>query len=877
MILPIFSWWLISGIFAAAVFPISWHIFHRLPDRGYGFLRTFGLVLCGYGFWMGASLQLLPNNYSGVVTTLLVLIMIAFFTARGSWHQMRAWLHARRRSVLFMELVFLLAFVGWAWVRANNPEITGTEKPMELAFVNSILRSEGFPPRDPWLSGYAISYYYFGYVLISMLTMLSGVAPGVGFNLGNSLWFGLVAVGSYSLIYNWINRSSQGEPRYLPALVGPLATLISGNLGGFLEVLHSKHVFWRPGVDGVLQSRFWTWLGLENLENAPIGSPGWLPQRYLWWWRSSRVIRDLDLNGIPIGTQSIDEFPFFSFLLADNHPHLLALPVALLALGFSLQLILQPIVDPGSAASGFRLRLDQRRIYPWLIGQVLLSLMLSLLGAGPMWTLAGVLIGFIKWMLLTGLILLGCYVGFLLFSGRLATQLSRGQLVFGGWLFGSLAFLNTWDFLPYLAVIAFIVLWRTRNQGVLSTLKASSPSLLMFVLLGAAFYLPWYPTFASQLSGILPHMLQPTRLPHFITMFGPLLAPISIWLLLELVRAWRKAEWRWMLGLTLGVPAGLLLTSWLLAFGIVLTDGGAFSRESLLGILGVASLDEMIRSTLRIRLTGSWTAISLGGILAAAVVLLRRNWERGGETDSNVWVHFLIIVGALLILGPEFLYLRDQFGLRMNTIFKFYYATWILWSLAAGILIIRLWGQRGIRWLPIQAIAVIPLLMGLVYPVFSVWTKTHGFQPVHGRTLDGSMHPSYMNSDDREAIQWMNTHLPDGVLAEAVGGSYTYYARVSTHTGLPTVLGWPGHEGQWRGGYQEQGSRQEDLRQLYQSPDWTTTLSILDRYAIDYVYLGELERQTYPPIFEAKFEAFMELIYANGSVHIYGRSGGPSQ
>ena len=123
----------------------------------------------------------------------------------------------------------------------------------------------------------------------------------------------------------------------------------------------------------------------------------------------------------------------------------------------------------------------------------------------------------------------------------------------------------------------------------------------------------------------------------------------------------------------------------------------------------------------------------------------------------------------------------------------------------------------------------------------------------------------------------MISHLPDGVLAEAVGGSYTYYARVSTHTGLPTVLGWPGHEGQWRGGYLEQGSRQEDLRQLYQSPDWSTTLSVLDRYAIDYVYLGELERQTYPPIFEAKFEAFMELIYANDSVHIYGRSGGPSQ
>jgi len=116
--------------------------------------------------------------------------------------------------------------------------------------------------------------------------------------------------------------------------------------------------------------------------------------------------------------------------------------------------------------------------------------------------------------------------------------------------------------------------------------------------------------------------------------------------------------------------------------------------------------------------------------------------------------------------------------------------------------------------------------------------------------------------------------LEDGVIAEAVGGSYTYYTRVSTHTGLPTVLGWPGHEGQWRGGYLEQGSRQDDIRQLYQSSDWPTTQAILDRYEIDYVFIGDLERQTYPPVYEAKFDAFMDLIYTNESVRIYAREGG---
>ena len=84
-----------------------------------------------------------------------------------------------------VEALFLLAFAAWAFVRAANPEAVGTEKPMELAFINAILRSPAFPPHDPWLSGYAISYYYFGYVLVAMLAKTGGTSGGVAFNLGD--------------------------------------------------------------------------------------------------------------------------------------------------------------------------------------------------------------------------------------------------------------------------------------------------------------------------------------------------------------------------------------------------------------------------------------------------------------------------------------------------------------------------------------------------------------------------------------------------------------------------------------------------------------------------------------------------------------------
>jgi uncharacterized membrane protein len=200
--------------------------------------------------------------------------------------------------------------------------------------------------------------------------------------------------------------------------------------------------------------------------------------------------------------------------------------------------------------------------------------------------------------------------------------------------------------------------------------------------------------------------------------------------------------------------------------GIILfSGGGGFTLETMLSTLGVSSMEELIRSTLQIRVTGSWTALYLGAMIASAVVLLRRRWRDTQPATSQGWIAFLIILGALLVIGPEFLYLRDQFGLRMNTIFKFYFSAWILWSLAGGMVLINLWRKRTLRWIPVQIGAMIPLLLGLVYPVFSVWTKTEQFNPSYGRSLDGSLHPGYMNTDDRDAINWMNAYLPDGIVA----------------------------------------------------------------------------------------------------------------
>jgi uncharacterized membrane protein len=158
--------------------------------------------------------------------------------------------------------------------------------------------------------------------------------------------------------------------------------------------------------------------------------------------------------------------------------------------------------------------------------------------------------------------------------------------------------------------------------------------------------------------------------------------------------------------------------------------------------------------------------------------------------------------------------------------------------------------------------------MGLFYPAFSLPSKTDKFKINNPsqRTLDGSAYLAGFLPEDYQAFVFMKS-LEPGVVAEAVGGQYSEYARVATFTGMPAVLGWPGHESQWRDNAL-QGSRQGDIQTLYTTPDWAIAQEILNRYNIRYVYVGPLERSTYP-VNEEKFSLFLKLVYQQGNVTIY--------
>jgi len=106
------------------------------------------------------------------------------------------------------------------------------------------------------------------------------------------------------------------------------------------------------------------------------------------------------------------------------------------------------------------------------------------------------------------------------------------------------------------------------------------------------------------------------------------------------------------------------------------------------------------------------------------------------------------------------------------------------------------------------------------------------------------------------------------VVAEAVGGQYSDYARIATHTGLPTVIGWPGHESQWGRTAEQMGSRADDIERLYRSGSWEEAKVILDQYHIRYVYIGSLELSKYQ-VNEMKFSGVLRLAFQSGRIVIY--------
>lgn len=735
------SWLVAVELLGLAVLPLAVHLFSRLPDRGYLFAKPLGILVVGYACWLLGVFGMLRFQRA-TVAVLLVALGVVCWAAWGRFSLKH--LSSALPAIWFSEGLFVLCLAAAALVRAFNPEISGTEKPMDFALLNGIHRSEVLPPEDPWMSGHSISYYYFGYLLLAMVAKLSAVPASVAYNLGVALAFALLLAGVHSLAFNALSALDIGRRismRLVAALLAPLMVGVMGNLEIGFEVLAAR---------GFGDPSFWQWVGIKGLQPA-LEAEGWFPTSHWWWWRASRIIPTIKPDGI-------NEFPYFSFLLGDLHPHFTALPWALLAVALSMA------APMGAAARKPEVDGD------WL------------------------------WVVVPAL--------------------SLGFLLVG----------NSWDFPTYTALFWLAVLAGSARKPIPAVRRLALTSVCSVLL-----YWPFLLGFSSQTRGI-GLSADKTPLLSMLIIFGPFFFILTCFLIW---RAWpssreqidRRARAR--RRALVGVGASLIFISWFVG-----------TTALLLGLLVMAG------AAYRLRLVDPEA--------------------EGPAPAAEGFLLLAVFLGLLLVLVPEYLFLVDLFGTRMNTVFKFHYQAWLMLGFASAVsaawMLTRM-RPLAARWFVVGGAALL-LCVALLYPVAATLSKTQNFRV--RPTLDGTAFYQTVRAEDYAAIRWLAQNVPGRpVVLEATGGEYSEYARVSTFSGLPTVLGWAGHEVQWRGRGEEPRQRAQDIEAMYRTADRATTMELLEKYRVEYVFVGSLEISLYGSDVAQRFDGLLEPVYRQGRVTIY--------
>jgi len=517
------------------------------------------------------------------------------------------------------------------------------------------------------------------------------------------------------------------------------------------------------------------------------------------------------------GDATINEFPFFTFFQADLHPHLLAFPFFIAAFALGYRFIEMPEPPPGP-------RLWLRRFAPIL----LVALVAGTAIAANKWNAPAI-----------GLLLLYCS------AARLIPSSERRDpaVVLGGFLgvlvatpiaYGLLQVLASVvspdlknGMIPALGVVALLIwLWPRIATPVMSPLQTGAAIGILFALLlltTFALFRPYEATYHLPFRGI-DRTSQTSGFVEFLGVWGLFFAVLipALWPRLDPSdEAGRRGA-----GLFIAVLAFLALAAAFFVRAKPVGNTAGLSTPALLPVLFLCGL--------------------------AAREVWRQWREEGAKAlgSPQFFSLFLLALGLAMIAGCEFVYFRDAYGdrlQRMNTIFKFYHQAWPLLAIATAVVAERRWRESGSApgvWVFRSAGAAVCLL-ALFYPVEAAAQRIRQHE---GRwTLESHSALVRRNRGDAAAIDWLRQRPGSSlVLLEATGDPYSEFARISTHTGIPTVLGWGNHESLWRENDKEIEVRANAIKTFFGTQDASTAYAILLKYHVTHVVIGELESRTYP-------------------------------
>lgn len=661
----IVRWYASLTLVAVALFPFVAWLGDRLGPARYGLLRPLSLVTLTAVVWWPAAAFGLPFSRWTLLAALIIVGAVGWALFIRHRVPVSNW-----QAIVAFETLWLMVFALYVWFRGFQPDIINTEKPMEIALLSSVSRSTEVPAPDPWFAGSAINYYYFGYQTFATAIKISGVPSAVAFNLSLATLFAsgatVAAAAGAGLL-----RALGGSVRAVSAAAGLAVVLLL--FAGNLET--TKRLIDEPSV--TIDAGWWDGVG----------------------WQASRIIVDTDVTQPGDTSETINEFPAFSFVLGDLHPHVLTYPLLAIVLVLAL----------GTATSATR--------ESWL--------RLASIGA-----LVGLLYASNSWDAPAGLLLVS---GAIALGHRFAWKpFARDVLIVSG---------------AAIVAAAPFVLQFTAPVGVPNS--AVPGWLSNLPLIGRVFN-----TFAIV-------TWRPSSVSELLTVHGAWLLAFAGFAAVELVRdrspldILRRRQQLWLAG------------------GI-LTIGVAMAWVPALIVLGVP--------------------LALAGALAS----------RSDRQPVRV-VAGTFAVGFLLALIPEFIYIQDVFSDRMNTVFKLFYQAWLVLSVAsAAALVYTVVSIPRMYRIPAFLAALVLVVMTLPYTPLSAQDWTDDFADRRG--IDGRDYLARSSPDTLAAIEWVSNHAQTGdTIVETPGCSYANahgapLSRVSAFTGVPTLVGWHGHESQWRRG-----------------------------------------------------------------------------
>jgi uncharacterized membrane protein len=829
----ILVWWLLSVVLGVISLPTATKVFRFLPDKGIGLARVLGLLLTSYVAWI---LGFAVNSTATCLIAWGMLAACSYWIYSKNSSELKALLFEQAGLLLVYEALFLFLFVLWAFVRMYNPDVLNTEKFMDFAFFNALTRARHFPPFDPWLAAPKnyLNYYYFGYFSFASYARLTFLEPAVCYNLVIAFVFALSGQAVFSIGYNTTKA-------WWPSFAGVAVLQFFGNLHGGLQVLANKSL----DID-------W-WAPTRLIKDVSKATGGYVNS---WWWSASPealAANHLDASAAKEGL--ISEFPNFSFLHGDMHPHFTAIPFVLLALALGLNLLKNEDRDPLNVLEGGATRLSR------VLSLGTLALALGVIFMANTWDLPayGLVLSVVllaqqhflgrldrqhwlrSWLLPSGLLLAGLLVASTLFLvffinpakdgvGRaLAKTGLHDTLVFWG---GFLVVL-----LPFVALR--VRLWGKSLLGEWATAPAvARPGKAASVQA------------AARLCVKCGARLRPGK--PFCAQCGHKNDPEATSLQNGPVEAFEIRS--------TGTPA--LVADLLKLFcrpAFALRNTTVKVVALVLGVLWVFLL---------VWAPTTWIFVTLA--LLSALLLASRQ-----DRPEALFAISLIAVGSMLVSGVEWFYLKDVFKdnpslTRMNTIFKFYFQAWILFSVSLPFAIqwtLRAFSQIGgeIARNCYLALLGIVFFLAALYPlgafksVASNFLRDANFSP----TLDGSAWLKRDYPGDADMILWLRANVEGkAVIAEAVGPAYSRFARVASYTGLAAVVGWGNHESQWRQKWPTEA--EQDVNRLFETMDVNEARTLIGKYGVQYVFCGALERSKYSPDQLNKFRSFMEVARDNG-------------